>query len=130
MARKKRQKQSLKEFKAWLQGVEELQPNTWSPDVDQWHLIRDKILNIAEEEPIIVPAAAAVIPQPARYHPTQTHEIPLHGNMTAPPQVGGVPMSSVEMSDSAKRMLKSTADGPAKTPHIDTSDGNVNSSFA
>ncbi len=41
-------KQTLGEFKAWLSGVEEMQPEGWSPDLGQWKKIRSKIDNIAD----------------------------------------------------------------------------------
>lgn len=34
---------SLKEFRAWLDGVEDLQPEEWAPTKDQWEKIRQKI---------------------------------------------------------------------------------------
>ena len=34
---------TVKEFKMWLQGVEEMQPDGWSPDQRQWAKIRAKI---------------------------------------------------------------------------------------
>ncbi len=125
MAKRRKQKQTLKEFQAWLQGVEELQPEGWSPDNTQWKLIRDKIDGIIEEKPKEVLVTAPPAPQNA-FAPSQVVQ-PRHPTFVSP-QVGGVPSGPVGMSEEAKSMLSPTGD--AKTPHIDTSDGNVNSSFA
>ncbi len=122
--RKRRQKQSLKEFRAWLQGVEELQEENWSPSRDQWVLIRDKIDGIAEEKPAVVNQVVApnnMQPQPAR----------LPASITPPPPVGGLPNGQITpMSTEAQKMLNPGAGVKAKTPDIDTADGNVNSAFA
>lgn len=34
---------SFQDFLMWLQGVEEMQPEGWSPDQRQWEKIRDKM---------------------------------------------------------------------------------------
>lgn len=39
---------SLAEFKAWLAGVSDMQPATWSPDKQQWDKIRSQIDRIQE----------------------------------------------------------------------------------
>lgn len=40
--------QTLGEFKSWLEGVEEMQPENWAPDITQWRRIRERINNIVE----------------------------------------------------------------------------------
>lgn len=50
----KKKKITLAEFRAWLEGVEELQPAGWSPTADQWTLIREKIETIKEPKAEIV----------------------------------------------------------------------------
>ena len=47
----RKKKIALAEFRAWLEGVEELQPANWSPTAEQWQLIRDKIDCIISDEP-------------------------------------------------------------------------------
>lgn len=39
---------SVREFRAWLSGVEEMQPDGWSPDAGQWKKIREKINTLAD----------------------------------------------------------------------------------
>lgn len=43
---------SLRDFKSWLAGVEDMQPDNWSPTPEQWKRIRDKIdaIDVVERE--------------------------------------------------------------------------------
>lgn len=41
---------TVKEFKAWLEGIEQVQDKKWVPNAKQWKLIRDKINSISEVE--------------------------------------------------------------------------------
>jgi hypothetical protein len=109
MARKRTKKQTLSEFRAWLNGVEELQPEDWAPDATQWKLIREKINNIVESEDTSVDTATLTKliesfsnpsrPQtPAGYPPSpQAVGIP-----PAPPAPGGVPAGPVEIAQGAE----------------------------
>lgn len=119
-------KQTLKEFQAWLQGVEELQPDTWAPTHDQWILIRKKIANIVVEKQIIIEKT------PMHSNSNQlnnNHSMPLLP-VPAAPAPGGVPIGNVDVSPAARMMLDPSVNGgTSKTPNIDTSDGNVTSSF-
>lgn len=152
MAKKKNKKITLNEFRAWLDGVEELQPNDWSPDAKQWKLIRDKIDNIIENQPAPVAEAPAQgtynVPTPA---PAPTHmvEAPAPtGPVVAPPPPGAVPSSAldavVEVSPAARAAmsgklptnassappaLSAGPDGKIRTPNVDTSDGTYNSAL-
>jgi len=124
---KRKQKQSLKEFRAWLQGVEELQPVDWAPNSEQWKLIRDKINGIVEEK-IVVERTAPPSQAPARPNPGYAQQ-PLPSNIPLPPVVGGLPPVEVEMTDAARKLLNPGPGGSTKTPDMDTSDGNINSPF-
>jgi hypothetical protein len=117
--RKRRQKkpqksQTLAEFRAWLDGVEELQDENWSPNKSQWDLIREKIDNI-------------VINQ----------VVPIQSNtpFVSPPQIpssipGGIPPENMNISEDAAKLLKhGTPNAPKKTPEI-TDDAPFNSPFA
>ena len=66
MKKKITKKITLNEFRAWLEGIEELQPNDWSPSKEQWKLIRNKIDYIEEcVAPVNIPAQSIPIaPQP------------------------------------------------------------------
>lgn len=128
--RKRRQKQTLKEFRAWLQGVEELQADNWAPNREQWQLIRAKIDGIVEEKQIV-----EKIVQPATpVQPAMPAAVPPQGMtsmITPPPPTGGFPPADVEMTPAARAMLDPSINGgKVKTPDMDTSDGNVESPFA
>lgn len=151
----RKKKIPLAEFRAWLEGVEELQPDGWSPDKTQWALIRDKI------DCIIIPEPA---PQQATQHAPQRQPQYMGGGITPPPQhglppgvmppppvPGGVPVApgvppgamvsqtpppGVDGAPGAPN-VPLPAQGPVpgvaptiKTPDIDTTNGGFNSSFA
>lgn len=78
---KKTKQITLAEFRAWLEGVEELQPKSWVPDATQWKLIRNKIKCIIEPEPERVEVPVA--PSLERVQQFQTGMIP--SAPTSPP---------------------------------------------
>lgn len=139
-ARKPRRKKvTLSEFRAWLQGVEELHPDNWHPDESQWALIREKIESIKEEvAPPTEPLQQAVVQAP-----TGTFQHP-PSSFVAQPPVGQPPFMPAaqppvaEMTPAAKAALAGKLpsemvpgpDGKVKTPNLDTGDGNYDSSFA
>ena len=130
----KRQKQvTLSEFKAWLEGVEELQPDGWAPNAEQWDLIRTKIHNIKQEKP----------PEPSQQQQMPSHI--QHSSVNTPPpgiihrddvQVppSQLPMDA-EITPAARAALEGKTpftpgpDGKIKTPDIDTSNGPYSTSF-
>ena len=130
---KKRQKQTLREFKAWLQGVEELQPDNWSPNREQWQLIRQKIDNIVEERIVVQKEAKNTVKEtPQTQMPPR--QIPQQGALPPipppPPVPGSLPNVPVEVSPEAKKLLDPAANGgKIKTPDIDTTDGTFKSPF-
>lgn len=123
--KKRKQKQTLKEFQAWLQGVEELQPEGWSPDATQWQLIRARIDGIIVEKTVVEKAA-----KPAPVSANPVYQTP-RATMNAPVIPSGIPVEAADaaMTPAAQRMLSPGAGVNAKTPDIDTSDGNIESSF-
>lgn len=143
-AKKKRitkKKRTLSEFRAWLEGVEELQGDDWCPDADQWKLIRAAIDGIVEEappEPAPAPAAGNPYDRAPeqQYHPAPA-PAPVPG--PAPQQSTMLPVGdSVEMTPAAKAALNGGApppsmtpdpDGKLKTPNLDTTNGDYNSGF-
>ena len=131
MARKAKDKEvnkeiTLSEFKAWLQGVEDMQPDNWAPSKDQWARIREKIDLIIEGEgtgrmngprPSVTPNA----PLPSRLAPAQPF-VPVDQSSLAPvtlPEKPHVPNPANLMQ--GNKLL---------TPNIDTSNGNYDSMFA
>ncbi len=137
-ARKKAvKKYTLSEFKAWLEGIEEIQPDDWSPDLGQWKMIRDKIAAI-QEPPPPVETGIVIPPAPARPPPRQVQQAPAQlppSSLTTNTVTGDIP--TPEMTPAAKAILSgklpkemvTDPSGTSKTPNIDTLDGNYESSF-
>ena len=50
---------TIKDFKMWLEGVEEMQASDWVPDARQWQRIREKINSIED----IAPAPVYTLPE-------------------------------------------------------------------
>lgn len=74
---------SLSEFRAWLSGVEDMQPNNWSPTKEQWKTIREKIELISEPERpperwVGSPQSSAFLPEsvPVSSFPMQNLQLP------------------------------------------------------
>lgn len=136
MAGKRKKKQiTLTEFRAWLEGVEELQPTSWHPDGPQWKLIRNKIDCIIENKiqpPVPQPMQPVSRMVPANVPPMQPAPIPTESALPIEPE-------ALEMTPAAKAALAGKpivptvmtpgADGKLHTPNIDTSDGDYNSGF-
>lgn len=49
VAKNRKTKISLKEFRAWLDGVEDVQPDDWAPNKEQWTKIRQQIDRIDDK---------------------------------------------------------------------------------
>lgn len=117
---------TLAEFKAWLQGVEDMQPDNWAPSKEQWTRIREKIDLIFESEAPVapsagrvgVPARSPVVPMPSRLEPTREFV----------PFVPEAVVAPTQMPNSMN--LNTSIGGKAVTPNIDTSNGSYDSSFA
>lgn len=90
MSNKKKQttkvkQQSVKEFKAWLAGMLEFQPDGWTPNVEQWKTIQDRINNLQEAEPV---AAAPYQPMTAPYQPIPPTNVPINAPVVHPASYG------------------------------------------
>lgn len=128
--RKKRlQKQTLTEFRAWLSGVEEMQDDGWVPSESQWQLIRERIGLITEPEPVV-----HTPPQPAA-RPAQMGHTPDAGGLDLLPQVPSA-FDKAAVSEVSSGPVVTPAPRPAtqpnqtvKTPDVDTSQGEYKSGF-
>lgn len=143
MAKKKNKKMTLNEFRAWLDGVEELQPDNWGPDAKQWKLIRDKIDSIIESQPMMEAPVRTFHEQPAPAAPTHMVDTPrptgprvVPGGSALDAVVDVTPEAQAALSgkiptggSNAPPALTLSPDGKIKTPAIDTSDGEYNSAF-
>jgi len=123
--KKKNKKITLSEFRAWLEGVEELQLDDWSPTNDQWALIRNKINNIIEE--VIEVETMVELPTPPVIPLMPSRLVPSHVPPATVQAPQYVPMPS-SISAPAP-MLTPGADGKLPTPNIDSSDGQYDSGF-
>lgn len=98
--KKSTKKITMAEFKAWLEGVEELQPEGWFPNAEQWKRIREKISTVAVTERAAPPprqkddGLRPYVPfqPPATQHQARSGLTPINGALIPPPPVpGGVP---------------------------------------
>lgn len=114
---------TLSEFKAWLQGVEDMQPNDWSPNVEQWTRIREKIDLIIESD-IANQSNQRVKEQalPVRLNQSFAQPYrPVDNSALAGVATNAPPRINPENLKQGDRLL---------TPNLDTSDGQYNSMFS
>lgn len=116
---------TIKEFKMWLRGVEEMQPDGWSPSQQQWTRIREKIDSI--EEGSIPPQQQVIYRDPVVQQPVyQQPQQVVHAQPGLTAQRGAV------LAPLPNNSLFGNADSPAipvKTPNVDTSTGGYEPAF-
>lgn len=114
---------SLEKFKAWLEGVEEMQPEDWHPDAVQWRKIREKIDLINEVKSVAASPVVQRSVQPQIVPVDEFEVIPSATKRltTIPPPEYGAPRGPVGGFD--------PNGPPVKTPTIDTSTQPYKSSF-
>ena len=87
---------TIEEFRAWLSGVEDMQPENWCPTQEQWKKIREKIelIEDTQETPAhTIPQAVHQPPQQyPRFVPPVQNQSQLEGDLRlgtgqTPPQV-------------------------------------------
>lgn len=137
---------TLAEFKAWLEGVEELQPDTWTPTAEQWKLIRNKInMIVADVEGRVIrsvgdaQAESAGTPSaPARPGRNPIFDMLAPNSPSSIPEGGEVIQASSLIPRQAHQVVieppggllnNRSADGKLRTPDIDTSNGQYSSSL-
>ena len=113
---------SLKEFRAWLEGMEEMLGDEWVPSKDQWKRIRNKINTIAAVEasvevpttnnffngqPVAPTTGAGRVNQPVR----QPVHVPDSNLKPAPVQ---------QQNITGPRPMSTQDGGMITTPEIDT----------
>ena len=145
--RQSKKEYTLTEFKAWLEGIEEMQPANWAPTEAQWKTIREKLMNIVEEvvevevpaavqpQQVVRPAGPPMVRQAPPTAPAPA-PIPMNPPPTALPESSALP-AQPEMTPAAAAALQGNlpsemvpdAAGKTRTSNIDTSDGNYESSF-
>ena len=144
----RKKKQTLAEFRAWLDGIEELQPETWAPDATQWALIREKINSITEPKPDaathkLLQELLNGIGKDTNPNLNTMHQRnnPYTGapqvNLQPPPPPQGVPAGPVDMTPAAAQQMPVVLTpapeldlSATPAPNLDTTDGNYNSGFS
>ncbi len=119
MKKKIRKKYTLKEFQAWLSGIEEIQPDNWHPDLDQWKLIRERMDNIIADvrERVVEVEVVREVPVrgPAATPPPPMPPVPL-GPPAPPPLVPPVVVPENSMTPAAAAALKGELPVDGTTP--------------
>lgn len=113
---------TLAEFRAWLEGVEEMQGPDWSPTLEQWKRIRDKLNTVG---PVVSqqPAQPNPAARPVQSVPTTPLEYP-------PPHTLPVSTSNLSAIPQSRPAPAPVLEGDKiKTPHIDTSKQDYRSGF-
>lgn len=114
---------TVKEFRMWLQGVEEMQDAAWVPNPTQWQRIREKINSIEDaqspQQSAPVPVVQQQVPQyvgnelPVRMAPSGLTHAPLPTTPSMPPSP---PPHGLFATPENNQM-------PVRTPNIDSSNG-------
>lgn len=82
---KNNESMTVPEFRQWLSGVEDMQPDGWVPNAEQWKKIRAKIASLSEDsiveetvyqQPPAFISATPQIPQYQQYPQVQQHPRP------------------------------------------------------
>lgn len=126
---------TIKEFRMWLQGVEEMQDPGWVPSPAQWSRIREKINHIeeAESEPVVVYQQPAPVQQ---HYPVPPTGVPMGNEMpgipAGPSSLGMTPRPPMPASPPPSGLFATpeSPSMPVRTPNIDTTNGQYQSSFA
>lgn len=125
---------TVKEFRMWLEGVEEMQAEGWVPDARQWQRIRDKINTVSTQSstPLHTPP-----PPPPPIGVTHRNSV-MYDVPTISPPVGPSVLNTANRQqppspETVNPLFSSTgvSGSPARTPDIDTGNGKqYESSFA
>lgn len=119
---------TIAQFEAWLEGVEEMQPDDWTPSEAQWKRIRAKIAKLCEDmekQPLhghhVPNVGVPVVPQ----YPTHNPRVSDHVHPSTLVDVAVTPSPAVPH----KPLGAQTSSVTVKTPDIDTSNGAYVSNF-
>jgi len=108
----KKKSYTLKEFQAWLTGIEEIQPDDWHPTSDQWKLIRERMNGIIADVEIVEREIEIPVPVPiqppfgaGQATPVVPPQMPTHmappGSVTAPVNPPIVPQHDISPAAAA-----------------------------
>jgi hypothetical protein len=121
-----KKKITLSEFKAWLQGIEEIQPPGWSPTAEQWTMIRKKIDTIE----VIATSPKDNINGPIGHLQKETAQrYMVQGKRPQTIEVSGPPVPSTLAREATAQKAQQAPSGVhvkgdrIVTPNIDTTNG-------
>lgn len=122
---------TITEFKYWLEGVEEMQPEGWTPDQRQWKRIREKIESIVEQDRLM-----SGYPQPTQFqqpiqHLPQSIQQP-YVEQVAPTMFNpefSLPSNVLTHQTPPNTLFGNPDSGPSKTPNIDNTKVGYETSF-
>jgi len=119
MKKIKAKKRTLQEFKNWLEGLQEFQPENWVPTSDQWEHIKASIAAIKEQD-IITTEISSIERQPSIIQsPSRQYAQPVQSSLDMAPVTHAAGNAAhIDMRNPT-----------AITQDIDTSDGNYTSDF-
>lgn len=115
MAAKKRAKKvTYGEFLAWLEGVESMQPVDWTPNHDQWKVIREKLSTVKPDveirETVVEAEPKQAVGQPvARFVDPPSAADPHPVPATPPPRMQ---LSAHQMKPSEHEGVPASVNGP------------------
>lgn len=124
--RSKVQTTTLREFKTWLDGYCSAQENGWTPSVEQWNLIKEKMFAIEEDDsPQYQMPPQYQQMQPMKHHapqmnlaPMMPEPIPVNSQLSQP-QAQIVDQRNAPRS---KPALLATEDGKLRMPPSESGD--------
>lgn len=96
------EKLTVKMFKMWISGVEEMQSEEWTPTPAQWSVIRKKI-DMLDEEPsaVAAPGGDFFVPRPMDGQPPRMHT----------PSIPGLPIPDTTLATSAGPIVMDSPNG-------------------
>lgn len=110
---------TIQEFKMWLDGLCAFNTPEWTPNLQQWHAIRDRIMNLRENKPVAPP-----IP-PQQFIPPRQMITPNTGTFITPdfePFNDGN-ITEEEIAQKMAEAKRLGASNVIKAKHIDSSNG-------
>jgi hypothetical protein len=124
---------TVTDFRSWLEGVEDMQGDDWSPSLEQWKKIRSKIelLEEVDLEEIISSVKTATVPTPTQttgYINTPQGPIPRPAPFPTAPSFLEDPAAQPKLTTVMPSRPNSII-GSSKTPDIETSGGEYTGAF-
>jgi hypothetical protein len=127
---------TVKEFRMWLEGVEEMQAEGWVPDARQWQRIRDKINTISTADSVSFNTTGSgggggQAPGRAQVMYDIPATIPSAGASLLGGAQGTIQRTAAPQVTNPLFATSNMPTMPARTPDIDTANGKqYESSFA